>query len=149
MTETAASSYKSKTLATWIALIGGCVGLHRFYLHGLRDGWGWIFSLMSLLGFQGVQRMRLLGVDDRWAWVLIPFLGLALTVAMLTSVVHGLQSDDAWNAKFNPTGPQHRSGWLNVIGVIAALFVGASVLMATIAFSAQHYFEYQVGVAAP
>ena len=24
---------KSKTLATWIALVGGCLGLHRFYLH--------------------------------------------------------------------------------------------------------------------
>ena len=31
-----------------------------------------------------------------------------------------------------------------MIGVIAALVIGAGVLMATIAFSAQRYFEYQV-----
>ena len=37
-------TYKSKTLATWIALIGGSLGLHRFYLHGFRDPWGWLFA---------------------------------------------------------------------------------------------------------
>ena len=35
-------SYRSKTLASWIALIGGSLGLHRFYLHGFRDPWGWL-----------------------------------------------------------------------------------------------------------
>ena len=52
--------------------------------------------------------------------------------------------DERWNARFNPSGPQHRTGWSTVIGVIAALVIGAGVLMATIAFSAQRYFEYQV-----
>ena len=58
---------KSKTLATWIALIGGSLGLHRFYLHGFRDPWGWLFPLPTLVGLYGVQRMRLLGQDDRLA----------------------------------------------------------------------------------
>ena len=31
---------RSKTLATWAALLGGSLGLHRFYLYGLRDRWG-------------------------------------------------------------------------------------------------------------
>ena len=62
---------------------------------------------------------------------------------MITAIVHGLTPDDAWNARFNPHGPAHRTGWSTIIGVIAALVVGAGVLMATIAFSAQRYFEYQ------
>ena len=28
---------KNKTVATWLALLGGPLGLHRFYLHGLGD----------------------------------------------------------------------------------------------------------------
>ena len=42
---------KSKTLATWIALVGGSLGLHRFYLFGLRDAWGWLHPWPTLLGW--------------------------------------------------------------------------------------------------
>jgi hypothetical protein len=28
---------RSKTIATWLALLGGAVGLHRLYLKGLHD----------------------------------------------------------------------------------------------------------------
>lgn len=143
----AAQGYRSKTAATWVALLGGCVGLHRFYLHGLRDPWGWLFIWPSLVGFYGVQRMRGLGGDDHLAWVLIPFLGLTLAIAMASAVVYGLTPDDRWNARFNPTGPQSRMGWGAVIGVATALIVGAGILMATIAFTAQRYFEYQAETA--
>ena len=138
-----APACKSKTVATWIALIGGSVGLHRFYLHGFRDRLGWLFVLPTLLGAYGVQRMRHLGADDHLAWALIPLLGLTLAVAMITAIVDGLTPDDHWNARFNPNGPAHHSDWITVLGVALALFVGAGVLMATIAFSAQRYFEYQ------
>ena len=136
--------YRSKTIATWIALVAGAAGLHRFYLHGLRDRWGWLIVVPSVVGLYGVQRMRLLGADDQLAWLLIPWLGLTLSIATGSAIVYGLTPDDTWNARHNPTGPQHRTGWATIIGVVAALVVGASVLMATIAFSAQRYFEYQV-----
>jgi hypothetical protein len=131
-----------------LAFVGGCAGLHRFYLHGFRDPWGWLFIGPTLVGVYGVQRMRGLGGDDHLAWVLIPFLGLSLAVAMASAVVYGLTPDERWNARFNPAGPQSRMGWGAVIGVAAALIVGAGVLMATIAFSAQRYFEYQAEMAA-
>ena len=140
-------TYKSKTLATWIALLGGSVGLHRFYLNGFRDRWGWLFLWPSLVGLYGVQRMRHLGTDDHLAWVLIPILGLMLSIAMLTAIVYGLTPDEKWNARFNPSGPQHRMNWATVIGVAAALIIGGGVLMATLAFSAQRYFEYQAETA--
>ena len=141
---TAAAGYKSKTLATWIALVGGSLGLHRFYLHGLRDRWGWLFIPPTLAGAYGVLRMRQLGVDDHLAWALIPLLGLTLAVAMTTAIVDGLTPDEQWNARYNPSGPLHQTDWTTVLGVAVALFVGSGVLMATIAFSAQRYFEYQV-----
>ena len=135
--------YKSKTLATWVALIGGSVGLHRFYLHGFRDRWGWLFIWPSLVGLYGVQRMRHLGGDDHLAWALIPLLGVMVAIGMLSAIVYGLTPDERWNARFNPSGPQHRMGWGTVIGIVIALVVGGAVLMATLAFSAQRYFEYQ------
>ena len=138
-----ARGYRSKTAVTWIALIAGSVGLHRFYLHGFKDRWGWLFIVPSLVGFYGVQRMRLLGADDHLAWVLIPWLGVTLSISMASAIAYGLTPDDQWNARFNPTGPQHRTGWPTIIGVGTALIVGGGVLMATIAFSAQRYFEYQ------
>lgn len=136
--------HRSKTIATWIALAGGSVGLHRFYLHGFRDVWGWLFVPPSLIGFYGVQRMRHLGVDDHVAWVLIPLLGLTVSIAMLTAIVHGLTPDAKWNARFNPAGPDDRMNWATVVGVGTALIVGGIVLMATLAFGAQRYFEYQL-----
>ena len=141
---TSPQRYRSKTLATWIALIGGAFGLHRFYLHGLSDPWGWLFIPPTLIGLYGVQRMREFGVDDHLAWALIPLLGLMLAATMISAIVYGLMPDERWNARFNPSGPQHHTGWATVIGVVAALVIGAGVLMATIAFSAQRYFEYQV-----
>ena len=137
--------HKSKTLATWIALIGGSLGLHRFYLAGWRDIWGWMYPIPTLLGLAGVQRMRAFGQDDQFAWALIPLLGLALSAAMLSAIVHGLTSDERWRARYNPADAEpERSGWGAVIGVMIALLVGAGVLMATIAFSGQRYFEHQV-----
>jgi hypothetical protein len=135
--------YKSKTLATWIAVIGGSLGLHRFYLHGLRDRWGWLFVWPTLVGLYGVQRMRHLGGDDHLAWALIPLLGLVVSIAMFSAIIYGLTPDERWNARFNPDGPQHRMGWPTVIGVVVALVVGGGVLMATRAVTAQRYFEYE------
>ena len=141
------AGYKSKTLATWITLIGGSVGLHRFYLHGFRDVWGWLSVVPSMVGLYGVQRMRHLGTDDHLAWLLIPLLGVMLSIAMLSAIVYGLTPDEKWNARFNPSGPDHRMNWATVIGVAAALIIGGGVLMATIAFSAQRYFEYAAATA--
>lgn len=138
------STFKSKTLATWIALIGGSWGLHRFYLHGARDVWGWLSPWPTLVGLYGVQRVQEFGQDDHLSWALIPILGLMLSSAMLSAIIYGLMPDEQWDARFNPTGPAPRSGWGVIIGVMLALFVGTGVLIATIAFSGQRYFEYQI-----
>ena len=135
---------KSKALATWIAVLGGSLGLHRFYLYGWRDWVGWLYPLPTLLGLAGVQRMRAFGQDDRVAWALIPVLGICLTAAMLTAIVYGLTADDQWAARHNPGRPPQATGWAPVLGVIVALLLGASVLMGTVAFGMQHFFEWQL-----
>jgi hypothetical protein len=134
---------KHKAIATWLALLVGVFGMHRFYLHGLKDRWGWLFPLPTLLGLAGLQRMNALGQDDRVAWVLIPLLGASLVAALLGGILYGLMPDERWNERFNPGRPAPASGWAVVIGVVLCLFVGGITLMSTIAFSAQRYFESQ------
>ncbi len=136
--------YRSKTLATWIAVLGGALGLHRFYLHGIRDPWGWLHAPPALAGLYGVQRMNELGQDDKLAWALIPLLGFTLAAAMLAAIVYGLAPDEKWDARHNPGSAVHDTRWAPILGVIVALMLGAAALMATVAFSGQRYFEWQV-----
>jgi hypothetical protein len=135
---------RSKTLAAWLAFAGGTLGLHRFYLHGLRDTWGWALVLPTVLGLWGVDRMNTLGQDDHLAWLLIPLLGLTISVAMLSAIVIALTPDEKWDGRFNPAGPPSSTGWGAVLAAIAALLIGGAALMGTIAFGGQKFFEWQL-----
>jgi hypothetical protein len=137
--------YRSKTLATWLAIVGGSIGLHRFYLHGFRDILGWLHPVPTALGLIGVLRLRELGQDDRIAWALIPLFGLMIAQSMLCAIVYGLTSDERWDARNNPGQPLQPTRWAPVLGAIAALILGAGTLMATIAFGVQKFFEWQLG----
>lgn len=136
---------KHKAVATWLALTVGVFGLHRFYLYGLRDRWGWLFPLPTLIGLVGVNRMDHLGQDDRLAWLMIPLLGASLVAALIGGIVYGLMPDERWNERFNTGKPASTGGWAAVVGVVLCLLFGGTALMATIAFSAQRYFESQAG----
>ena len=135
--------YRSKTLAAWLALLGGPLGAHRFYLHGVGDLWAWLHPWPTLLGVAGVLRMRSLGQDDQLAWLLIPVLGLMISQAMLAAIIIGLTPDERWQARFSPETPVRPSGWAAVIAVIAALMIGGGALMGTLAFGGQKFFEWQ------
>lgn len=139
---------KNKTLAAWLAFVGGPLGLHRFYLLGRGDLLGWLLPLPTVLGLYGIVRVQQNGLDDQWSWVLIPLLGFTMAGCALNAIVYGLMAPEKWNARFNPSAaPDAAPGqthWLT-IGVIAlALLVGTTVLMSSIAFSFQRYFEYQI-----
>ncbi len=138
---------KSKTVATWLAFIGGPLGLHRFYLHGWRDPLGWALPVPSLLGLYGIWRVRQWGLDDQWSWWLMPLLGFNFAGCALTAIVYGLTASQQWNGRFNSGTDTESSGgnttWLTIGAVIMALLVGTTVLMSAIAFSFQRVFEYQ------
>lgn len=137
--------YRSKTLATWLALLLGALGVHRLYLHGFRDVLAWLHPLPTAIGLIGLQRMLAFGQDDRLSWLLVPVLGLMIAQAMLVAIVWGLTPDERWDARHNPHNPGHGTGWGPVLGVIVALLVGGTVLMGTIAYSGQRFFEWQLG----
>ena len=136
--------YRSKTLAAWLAFALGAFGVHRLYLHGLRDRLAWWHLLPTAVGVAGVLRMRALGQDDRLSWLLIPLLGLMVSTAMLTAIVHALTPDEKWDARHNPGHAVVPTGWGAVLAAAAALAVGGAVLMGTIAFSGEKFFEWQL-----
>jgi hypothetical protein len=139
---------KNKTVATWLAFIGGPLGLHRFYLNGFGDLLGWLLPIPTAIGLYGIERIQQNGVDDPLSWILIPIAGFTFAGCALRAILYGLMTPEQWNARFNPELPADakpgRSNWVTVLGLTTTLLIGAGVLMASIAFSFQHYFEYQI-----
>lgn len=139
---------KNKTLAAWLAFVGGPLGLHRFYLHGLGDWLGWLLPIPTALGVYGIQRVQALGQDDHASWLLIPLLGFTIAGCALRAIVYGLMTPEKWNARFNPEAePQAapgRTNWFTIFAIGLSLLIGTAVLMASLAFSFQRYFEYQI-----
>ncbi len=131
----------SKAVATWLALVGGSLGAHRFYLHGMRDRWAWLHPLPTLIGAYGFWRMREFGVDDARGALLVPLLGLMLATTMLQAIVYGLMSDQRWATRHGGTAASAERAWPTYVAVVVALAVGTSIAVATIAFTAQRYFE--------
>lgn len=135
--------YRSKSVAAWLALLLGTWGVHRLYLHGPRDVKAWLHPLPTALGLVGVLRLRTLGQDDPLAWLLIPLLGLMISMAMLVAVVYALTPDEKWDARHNPGQPEKATGWAPVLAAITALLIGGTVFMGTVAYSGQKFFEWQ------
>jgi hypothetical protein len=142
---------KNKTLATWLAFWGGPLGLHRFYLYGFKDMLAWLLPIPTAMGLYGLERVAQFGQDDTLSWVLIPLLGFTLAGCAMNAIIYGLTSLEKWNTRFNPQSdslaPAGRTQWLTVIGIVTALLMGTTVLMASLVFSFQRYFEYQIEAA--
>ena len=141
------SASKNKTIAAWLAFIGGQLGLHRLYLFGFGDLWAWAHPMAAALGWWGVERVRTYGQDDQLAWLLVPVLGFTLAATAVTAIYYGLTSSENWNAQHNPAHPEATAGntnWLTIGAVVFALLFGTISLMSSIVFSFQRYFEYQI-----
>ena len=91
---------------------------------------------------------RQFGLDDAWSWGLIPLVGFTIAGCALTAIVFGLMEPEKWNARFNPAAPADaasgRTNWFTIGAIVLSLLIGTSVLMASIVFSFQRYFEYQI-----
>lgn len=143
---------KNKTIAVWLTLLMGPLGVHRIYLKGKFDSIAIALFLTTAAGIFGALRVRTYGVDDQLSWFFLPWAGVAIAACALTSIVYGLMDIEKWNRQYNPDlnveTPAGRSNWFTIFGVAAALFIGATALLASIAFTFQHYFEYQADRAA-
>lgn len=136
---------KNKTLAAWLAFIGGPLGLHRFYLRGANDLLGWLLPLPTFIGLYGLKQIQANGVEDPVSWLLMPLLGFTIAGCALTAIVYGLMTTEKWNASFNPAAPLDsaagNTNWFTIAAIALSLLVGTTVLLSSIVFSFQRYFE--------
>jgi hypothetical protein len=66
----------------------------------------------------------------------------------LNAIVYGLMSPENWNARFNPQRSSNdeagHTSWMTIFAIVLSLLVGASVLLSSIVYSFQRYFEVQI-----
>ncbi len=120
---------KNKTLATFLAFLLGAIGLHRFYLRGFGDLWGWLHLLsLPLSGalLATYPELPLLVTAS-------PLIASALAASIETFVI-GLMPDERWDATWNPESDQQTdSRWPVAVMMVANLFYGATLLLTVIA----------------
>lgn len=123
------SRHKNKTLAALISFLLGAIGLHRFYLNGLRDRWGWLHfaSLPATV-------VLLLALPGQPLLITAAPLVLSALVASIETFVIGLMPDEKWDATWNAgSGERSDSRWPVAALMVANLFYGATLLLTVIA----------------
>ena len=122
-------THKNKTLTTFIATVFGSIGLHRFYLNGGKDMWGWLhfvtlpLSILALMLWPAQQKMFLLAL-----------LLISALIAILEALVTGLTPDERWDAEHNAgSGKKSESSWLIAVILVFTVGAGAIGLIGTIA----------------
>ena len=125
------ASHKNKTFAALLALLFGGAGLHRFYLHGMRDRWGWLHAAALLLsgGLLAQDPSRALLVNTA------PLV-LSVLAACIETFVIGLMADEKWDARYNATsGQQSNTSWMVAVLMVVNLGYGATLMLIALARS--------------
>ena len=124
-------THKNKTFATLLAAATGGIGLHRFYLRGLADRWGWLHAvsvpLTLLIIFLGIGQY---GLFQAGALV------LSILIGFIEALALGLTPDEKWDRTYNSnSGKSSNSGWPVVLLLVLTLGLGASALTGVLARS--------------
>ena len=133
------SHFRNKALAALMASLTGALGLHQLYL-GQRLWW-------LPLGVTLITLPLLIGVDLWYQSAAFFVLMVPVIAGFIQALFIALMPDERFDARFNAgQAKSNRSGWDAVLVAVATLFVGAVVLMTTIALLTQTYFEYALKV---
>jgi hypothetical protein len=123
--------HKNKALTSFLASTLGSIGIHRFYLAGRRDKWGWLHMAsipLSLALSKHFFNLPLLATMS-------PFV-LSFLASLLEALVLGLMADEKWDAKYNPESGQHSdTGWPLALSLVLTTGIGAMALIAVLARS--------------
>lgn len=127
--------FRHKAVAALLASLTGAIGLNRLYL---GQSFWWL-----PLGVTLIALPLLIGVKNWYQTPAFFVLMVPVVAGFIQALVIALMPDERFDARFNAThARRNRSGWDAVIVAVGSLFVGAIVLMTTIALLTQTYFEY-------
>ncbi|NHZ89551.1 hypothetical protein F2P45_11070 [Massilia sp. CCM 8733] len=123
------TSHKNKAFASFLAVILGCLGAHRFYLRGSLDKLG----LLHLASLPVAGLVYGLAPDANWFFQILPLV-LSAIVGFIEALVIGLMPDEKFDAAFNAaSGRQSRSTWVLALLLVCTMLVAASMGIATLA----------------
>ena len=127
--------FRHKALAAVIASLAGALGLNRLYL---GQSFWWLPLAVTLITLP-----LIIGVQNWYQTPAFFVLMVPVVAGFIQALFIALMPDERFDAQFNAThARRNRSGWDAVLVAVATLFVGAVVLMTTIALLTQTYFEY-------
>jgi TM2 domain-containing membrane protein YozV len=121
------TSHKNKTLATFLALVFGAVGVHRFYLRGSVDRLGLLH--VTCLPIAGM--VYGLAQDANWFYWVLPVL-VSAVAGYIEALVLGTMPDEKFDAAFNQgSGQKSDSSWIVALLLVLTMMAGSVVLIAT------------------
>jgi TM2 domain-containing membrane protein YozV len=125
---TARKTHKNKTAATFLALLLGGLGAHRFYLRGSVDKLGLLH--VCSVPVAGLVISLAPGADVFYK--LLPLL-LSYIAGFVEALVIGLMPDEKFDARYNGgSGRASDSNWPLALILVATMLVGTTTLIATI-----------------
>jgi hypothetical protein len=144
---------KNKTIACYLALFLGFLGIHLWYLGKnfylaifhiiitLSGGFAWFYFLTT-------QNTHI----NVWIWFLLSLFILNWCILWLTCIFYGLMSHDKWLAYINIENNKNNApddafvfayantNALTLLCIIIALLIGAGSVMAFLSFAIQSYY---------
>lgn len=130
--------FRSRLVASLLALFVGFSGVHRRYLGA---GWWPVYPLIALPAIGFALRAE--------PWFRHPgyfVASLVVVAAMLEAILFSLTPDDRWDARYNAGADRSsRAGWSNVFVAIVALMLGAILLISTMAIAFETWFLPPLG----
>jgi uncharacterized membrane protein len=123
-----AARHKNKTLATFLALVLGGLGVHRFYLKSSTDRLG----LLHVCSLPVAGMVYGLGHAPNPFYVMLPLL-VSYIVGFIEALVIGLTPDEEWDMTRNAgSGRTSRSNWMIAVLLVATMLVGTTVLIGSL-----------------
>ncbi|MES3024899.1 MAG: NINE protein [Pseudomonadota bacterium] len=122
------TTHKNKTFATFLALVLGGIGAHRFYLRGSLDRLGLLH--VTCIPIAGM----VWGISPHANpfYHLLPFL-VSWTIGFVEALVIGVTPDEKFDAAVNPaSGKKSQSSWIIAVLLVVTMMVGTVTLIGTI-----------------
>ncbi len=121
------TTHKNKTLATFLAVVLGGVGAHRFYLRGSLDKLG----LIHLTSVPITGLVYGLAPEADGFFKILPLL-LSYVVGFVEALVIGVTADEKWDAAFNAnSGKRSDSKWYLALLLVVTMLLGTTTLIGT------------------
>jgi TM2 domain-containing membrane protein YozV len=121
--------HKNKTFATFLALVLGGFGAHRFYLRGSLDKIG----LLHVCSIPVAGLVYGLAPEANVFFKVLPLV-VSYIAGFIEALVLGLTPDEKFDAAYNAgSGKASASRWILAVLLVTTMMVGAVAVIGTIA----------------